>query len=70
MKTMDRIKAAIEAGKTIYVSNYMHTWKVSPKTWAKFEAIGKPVFKVVDDSLYMASGKGYVCVNGCRIITN
>ena len=58
---------AISSGKTLYVATYAKCWKIDSKTVAKFSKAGMPVLKAKGESLYMASGKSYVCIDYCGI---
>ena len=57
----------IKNGKTVYISNYTHCWKITQKTVDRFLAVGRDILKQNGKSLYMSSGRGYVCVDGCSI---
>jgi len=55
------IKSSIESGKTVYIQTPRGATKVTPKTYAKFEALGRPLFKIgTDGALLMSSGSSYV----------
>jgi hypothetical protein len=58
---LDFIKRSIASGQTVYVQTAMRTTKVTPSVYAKWEATGKPLFKLgKDGDLLMASGSSYV----------
>lgn len=58
---LEYIKNSIASGKTVYVTAGHRTTKVTPKAYAKWEASGKPLFKISSDgALLMASGSSYV----------
>ena len=61
------ILGSLAAGKTIYVRTAMRCTKVTPKTAAKFAAIGRDLFKATEKSLYMSSGNRYVCLDFTQI---
>jgi D-lyxose ketol-isomerase len=61
------ILAGLNAGKTVYVATYLRCWKITAKTLAKWAAVGRELFAVKNDSLYMASGRGYDCIDYCAI---
>jgi len=63
----DAIIAAIESGKVVTVSTYTQSRAIYFKTLKKFREAGIPLFKVSDDSLYMARGKHYDCIDYCKI---
>ena len=60
---LEMINNALASGKTVYAATCTRVTKVTPKTAAKFEAINRPVFKVVNDSLYITAGNRYVCAD-------
>ena len=58
---LEYIKNSIASGKTVYVTAGNRTTKVTPQAYAKWEASGKPLFKISGDgALLMASGSSYV----------
>jgi hypothetical protein len=58
---LDYIKSSIANGKTVYVQAGSRTTKITPQTYAKWEASGRPLFKMSSDgALLMASGSAYV----------
>jgi hypothetical protein len=59
----EAITAAIATGSTVYVMTARGAIKVTPKTAAKWEASGRPVFKLAKGSLYIASGRRYDCID-------
>jgi len=63
------ITAAIAAGRTVYVMTARGAIKVSPKTAAAWNKIGRPVFKFVKGSLFVASGHRYDCIDYNHIQT-
>jgi len=61
------IMDAINAGKTVYIGTYLHCWKVTAKTLDRWTKAGIELFKVKGNSLYMAFGKRYDCIDFCAI---
>lgn len=61
------ILAALDAGRTVYVTTATHAVVVTPKTRATWERYGRPLFKVSGRSLYMGRGKVYDCIDYCLI---
>lgn len=59
------IVAALAAGQTVYVVTMTRTTMVTPKFAAKWsrDLPERPLFKVSGTSLYMSSGKRYVCLD-------
>jgi hypothetical protein len=43
---LNKIEAALAAGKTVYLSNMMKSTVITPKNYAKWKASGTPLFKV------------------------
>jgi hypothetical protein len=62
-----QIVEALKSGRTIYVRTMTRATKVQPKHLAQFDAIGRPLFKVAGNSLFMSSGKRYDCIDYCGI---
>ncbi len=64
------INEAIKAGRTVYICNHMKQVKVTPKTYKKWADSGYYLFKDDGQSLYMARGKNYDCIDYCAIRTS
>ena len=61
--TFDWIADKIAKGMTVYITTYLKSIEISPKTYAAFANAGKPMFKMNKaDELLMAEGKAYVCI--------
>jgi hypothetical protein len=58
---------ALENGATIVIATYTKAWQIDKNTADKFARVGRPIFKGDTKSLYMAQGKGYVCIDFCSI---
>jgi DNA-binding transcriptional LysR family regulator len=63
---LEAINAALARGRTIIVATHLVAYKVTPKTAAKFAA-DHPVFKVSGESLYMARGLHYDCIDHAHL---
>lgn len=62
-KAFNFINDKIAQGLTVMVATNWKATQITPKTAAKFEAANHPLFKIGSDGcLYMAEGKGYVCI--------
>ena len=61
------ITDALASNKTIYVSTATRVTKVTPKIAQQFDAVGRPIFRASDKSLYMSVGRRYDCIDYCRI---
>lgn len=66
-KKLAKILETIRSGKSVYFYTMTRCTEVSPKTLARWEKKGLQLFKATEDHLYLASGKKFVCVDGCRI---
>lgn len=69
MSATDKIKKLLEVianGKTLYITTYTKSTKITAKTVSKFAALGIPVLKAKNNSMYMASGKNFVCIDYCK----
>lgn len=63
----EMIMSAIEAGKTVYVANYMHCYKITKKTLANWAKAGLDLFSVRGNCLHMRTGRQNDCIDGCAI---
>ena len=61
-----RLLDVIQSGKTVYISTALRSTKVTAKDVAKFDRIGRPLFKADSKSLYMSVGKRYDCIDYCQ----
>jgi len=61
------IMDALESGRTVFISTHTHTTKVNLKALNKWRKAGYELFKASSKSLYMASGRKFVCIDYCRI---
>ena len=58
------ILLGLAAGETVYVMTGRGAIKVTPKTAAKFEASGRPAFKLgKSGSIYVVAGRRYDCID-------
>jgi hypothetical protein len=64
---LEYITNALNAGKSVIFSTYLRHIKVTPKTVASWKKSGHTLFKVSGDRLMMASGKNFICIDGCVI---
>lgn len=65
---LNNIVASLEAGKTVYVCTCTKQVKVTPKTFASWVKDGLKLFKVAGNSLYMARGRSFDCIDFCTIV--
>lgn len=64
---LSKILETLKAGRTVYISTALRHIKVTARDVAKFDAIGRPLFKADATSLYISAGKRYDCIDFCRI---
>ena len=64
---LEYITNALNAGKSVIFSTYLRHIKVTPKTVASWKKSGHTLFKISGDRLMMASGKNFICIDGCVI---
>jgi hypothetical protein len=69
MKTTDQtagqsalawIQSSLAAGQTVYVSTMTRATAVKPSTVSAWDRSGRPLFKLANGDLFMASGRQYV----------
>lgn len=66
---VERLFTLLKEGKTLYISTTLRATRVTQKHVDKWEAAGRPLFKADGKSMYMASGKKYVCIDYCKFYT-
>ena len=62
-----KILEVLDAGRTVYIRTALRATKVTAQDVAKFNAIGRPLFKADAKSLYISAGKRYDCIDFCTI---
>lgn len=67
MSRIPAILEAIQAGKTVYLTTMLKSIKVDQKVVAKWEKAGYPLFKATEKNDFMASGRNWLCIDGCNI---
>ena len=59
----DWITDKIAKGMTVYITTYLKSIEISPKTYQAFADAGQHMFKLNKaNDLLMAEGKAYVCI--------
>jgi hypothetical protein len=66
----EAINKNLLAGKTVFIATYTKATKITPKTFKSWEASGHKLFKLAGNSLYMARGKKFDCIDYCSIVFN
>ena len=64
---LDWIHARLAEGRTVYVSTAYVRRRVSRQTLDKWSKSGRPLFKLAGNSLYMARGLAYDCIDYCKL---
>ena len=64
---LSKIIEALESGKTLFFSTCLKHIKVTPKTYKKWQKSGYELFKADSKSVYIAEGKKFSCIDGCKI---
>lgn len=57
------IRANLTAGRTVYVSTHLKSWKFTPKWAADVDVM----FRANRNGAWMARGKNWDCIDGCKI---
>lgn len=63
---IEKILETIRSGKTVYVRTTMHNIRLDRRALNRFEKGGHTLLKAIDDSMYMASGSKFVCIDYCQ----
>jgi len=63
---VDKIIETLREGKTIYISTALRSYKITKKTLASWDKAGLQLFKAEGNSMYMASGKKFLCIDYCQ----
>lgn len=64
---LDKIMQAIQAGRTLYIGTYTRCTKIDAACVKRFEKVGASVLKASGNSLYVARGRNWDCIDGCAI---
>jgi hypothetical protein len=62
-----KIVETIKSGHTVYVTTATRSTKITPNTLKKWDEAGHELFRASGDSMYMASGNKFVCIDYCKI---
>lgn len=62
-KKLEVIEETLQEGKTVYISTHYKSIEVTPKTFKRW---GNTLFKVSGNSLYIARGKNFDCIDYCK----
>ena len=64
---MDQIIQHINKGRTVVISTCTRAAKIDTKVINRFKNVGRELFKVDGNSLYMSRGKHYDCIDYAKI---
>lgn len=64
---IEKLISYIKEGRTVRVSTPLRVTDIEAKHLAQWEKAGRPLLRAGKNSMYMASGKKYVCIDFCRI---
>ena len=64
---VNKILEVIESGKTVFITTATRSTKITPKTLKTWQKAGNTLLKAAGNSMYMASGNKFVCIDYCRI---
>lgn len=64
---LEMIQSHINAGRTVFVSTALKSTRITPRTFANWARLGHELFKVKGDTLYMARGRSFDCIDYCAI---
>ena len=59
----DKIHSLLDAGATVVLCTPLKCTEITSKTVDRFNANGTPLFKVAGNSIYMRTGRKYVCID-------
>lgn len=62
------IESLIGSGKTVIIYTATRGTKITPATWTRWAKNGHALLKKKGESLYMASGNKFVCIDHARIV--
>ncbi len=57
----------IEAGFTVTISNHLRAWHLDLKILNRFRSAGHELIKGKGNSLYLARGRHFDCIDYCKI---
>jgi predicted secreted protein len=69
MSAADKISKILElinAGRTVYVSTMTRCTKLDKRALDRFAKGGHTMLKAVGNSMYMAAGSKFVCIDLCK----
>lgn len=62
---IDDLLAQIKSGKTLYICTALTATKIDQRIVEKFEKAGRQVLKASGGSMWLSSGRKYVCIDFC-----
>ena len=67
---INKIIETIESGKTVYITSMTRSTKITKATLKRWEKNGHTLLKSSGNSMYVASGSKFVCIDYCKITTS
>jgi len=64
---IDSMLAAIESGSVVYISTHTRSTKINKAALDRWTKAGLELLKASGESMYMASGRKFVCIDYCKI---
>lgn len=65
-----RIERALALGHEVHMYTYTKTTVITQKCYDSWQESGRPLFKIVGDSLFIGRGRHYDCVDGVPLSTD
>lgn len=65
---LDWILSRIRDGYTVHIHTPYVQVPVSARTITKWEAAGRPLFKLVGNNLFVGRGSRYDCIDYCKLV--
>jgi hypothetical protein len=66
---IEKLIAVVKSGKVLHVCTPLRVTLISQSSMDRFDKAGMPLLKAIGDSMYMANGSKYVCIDYCKFIT-
>lgn len=66
-KKLEWINERIAEGMTVYMATYTQVRSVKASTVRAFARADAELFKISGKSLYVARGRSWDCIDGCKI---
>jgi len=64
---IDSMLAAIESGSVVYISTHTRSTRIDKAALNRWTKAGLELLKSSGGSMYMATGRKFVCIDYCKI---